>query len=108
MDPAGIVARPSLPRHFQAMGVVVDARDLYVDTALPAPPAQHPEIIPAAATDLADMYPLPVVDKRGQAADADRMPAQPGIDDIQFQHISFNIRKRKSFPIQQLLFRGSP
>jgi hypothetical protein len=107
MHPVCVISFPPLPGYLDAMGFTIDTGYPYMDAAFPAPPVKNPQIIPAAATDLTDMQSPPSPYKRSQAADADRVTAKPGIDKIQFQHISLDIRKGQSFAIQQFLFIAS-
>jgi hypothetical protein len=101
--PSRIVAYPSLFRYCYTMRIVVDARDPYRYPMSDAPPAQHPEIIAAATSYLADAHLPPVPDQSLQPVNTDCMPAQPGIDHIQFPHVLFDIRKRDIVPVQQFL-----
>jgi hypothetical protein len=81
------------------MYVIIDTSHGYFDTALPAPPAQYPQIVASATTDLTNAYPLPATYQTPQSLYTDRMPAQPGIDDIQFTHIPFDIHKGNIIPV---------
>jgi hypothetical protein len=63
-------------------------------------PAQHPQIIAAPAPDLTDRHPVPASQQALQPHDTDPMPAQPGIDKIQFPHIRFYIPERDTLPVE--------
>jgi hypothetical protein len=89
------------------MRIMVDTDHLYVDTPPVAIPAQDPQIVAAATPDLTNGYPLPPAQQPLQPPDADLVPSQPGIDEIQFLHIPLYIRKRNIVPVEQL-FLGAP
>src|SRR5580698_8318478 len=91
IHPFRIISHPSLFRNSDTMGVVVDAGNPYGYPMPLTPPAQHPQIIPAATSDLANAYPPPVPDQTLQPFYTNRMAAQPGIDHIQFLHVLFDI-----------------
>ena len=104
VDPCRIIIRPSPAGDFQAVCIAVDAGYAHFDVPSPAPPAQDPQVIPAPASDLAKVDPLPATGKGGQASYTDGMSPQPGIDKIQLQHIPFDIGKGQPLPVQQFLF----
>jgi hypothetical protein len=98
---------PFFPGHRNTMRIVVDADHLYIDTPPVTIPAQYPQIVAAATPDLANRYPLTPSQQLLQPSDADPVPSQPGVDEIQFMHIPLYIRKRNIAPVEQL-FLGTP
>jgi hypothetical protein len=92
---------PFFPGYSYAMRIIIDTHYPQPDVPAPAIPAQHPEIISSSAADLTYRHLLPVPYQLLQPAQADGMTPEPGIDKIQFPHISFDIFKRNIGTVEQ-------
>jgi hypothetical protein len=82
------------------MLIAVHTHYLRIDPLPATVPAQYPQVVPAATTNLADPYPPPAPQELLQTFNADPVTTQPGIDKIQFLHVPLNIRKRNIIPIE--------
>jgi hypothetical protein len=70
-------------------------------------PGQYPKVITPPAAYLTDPYPSPASKKLLQPKDADPVTAQPGIDQIQLQHIPFDVGKWNAVLIEYFLLEAS-
>ena len=107
MHPLRITFRPSLPGDLQAMRILIDPGHLDFDSLSAAPAAQDTQVVAASATDLADPHPAPPPGQAPEPLDTDGMSAKPGIDEIQFAHIPFDIPEGNIVPIEQFLFMAA-
>jgi hypothetical protein len=110
MDPMSISFFPSFFCHPDTKRIIIDTRYFQVNTPLPAPPAQYPQVISATAANLTNGYAPPVTYRAYevfQTLYTYGMTTEPGIDKIQLLHIPLNIRKRDIIPVQQLFFKTS-